>query len=164
MVKKYLMVQIWRIQQSQALISLFFWALTLAGVFYYNYFRNFFIFLGLVSREESQTNNLIGTIYLFFMIVLAILLLGFIYDRYLKLWREQTDVAIERNPYSVERMQPKEIVQWKRFNVSIMKELAKTDSAIRKDIEFMEKWIAKSLAERPELKKSVEGLEKWVME
>ena len=164
MVKKYLMVQIWRIQQSQVLISLVFWALTLAGVFYYNYFRAFFIRLGLVSEVDNQTNNLIGTIYLFFIIVAAILLMGFIYDRYLKLWREQTDVAVERNPYSVERMQPKEIVQWKRTSVSIMKELAKTDSAIQKDIEFMEKWIAKSLAERPDLRATVEGLEKWVMD
>jgi predicted PurR-regulated permease PerM len=158
LVKKYLMVQIWRMQQSQALISIFFWALTLAGVYYLSYFHPFFTSLGLPKTEVA-----LGTIILFFLIVVGFLIAGLIYDRFLKLWREQTDIAVERNPYSVERMQPKEIVQWKRFNVSIMKELAKTDGAIRKDIEFMEKWIAKSLAERPDLRASVEGLERWVM-
>jgi predicted PurR-regulated permease PerM len=156
--KKYLMVQIWRIQQSQALISIFFWALTLAGVYYLSYFHPLFRSFGLPASEVA-----LGTIILFLCIVVGFLIIGVVYDKVLRLWREQTDVAVERNPYSVERMQPKEIVQWKRFNVSIMKELAKTDSAIQKDIEFMEKWIAKSLAERPDLRKSVEGLEKWVM-
>lgn len=159
MVKKYLMVQIWRIQQSQAIISLFFWGLTLAGIFYPTYFHQHFVSLGLVR----QSDYFLGTMILFLVIIVAFLLMGFIYDRSLKLWREQTDVAIERNPYSVERLQPKEIVQWMRCSVAIMKELAKTDGAIQKDIEFMEKWIAKSLAERPDVRASVEGLEKWVM-
>jgi hypothetical protein len=159
LVKKYLMVQIWRIQQSQAIISLFFWGLTLAGIFYPTYFHQHFVSLGLVRPSDY----FLGTMILFLVIIVAFLLMGFIYDRSLKLWREQTDVAIERNPYSVERLQPKEIVQWKRTSVSIMKELAKTDSAIQKDIEFMEKWVAKSLAERPDVRASVEGLEKWVM-
>jgi hypothetical protein len=136
-----------------------FLGLTLAGVFYPNYFHQHFVSLGIVR----QGDYFLGTMILFLVIIVAFLLMGFIYDRSLKLWREQTDVAIERNPYSVERLQPKEIVQWMRCSVSIMKELAKTDSAIQKDIEFMEKWIAKSLAERPALRESVEGLEKWVM-
>ena len=158
MVKKYLMVQIWRMQQSQALISIFFWSLTLAGVYYLSYFHPLFTSLGLPSNEVA-----IGTIILFFLIVVAFLFLGLVYDKFLRLWREQTDIAVERNPYAVERLQPKEIVQWMRFNVSVMKELAKKDSAIQADIDFMERWIAKSLAERPDLRESVAGLEKWVM-
>ena len=157
MVKKYLMVQIWRMQQSQALISIFFWALTLAGVYYLSYFHPLFTSFGLPQSEVA-----LGTIILFFLIVIGFLIIGLIYDSFLRLWREQTDVAVERNPYSAERLQPKEIVQWKRFVVSVMKELGKTDATIQKDIDFMERWIAKSLEERPDLRASVERLEKWV--
>ena len=159
MVKKGFMLQLWRMQQSQALISVFFWALTLAGVFYLNYFHPVFVSVGLPESAIA-----IGTTILFILIVLAFLLMGFIYDRFLRLWREQTDVIVERNPYSRERLLPKEIVFWRRGTLALMKELAKKDSAIQKDIEFMEKWIAKSMADYEELKEAVASMEKWVAE
>ena len=159
MVKKGLMVQLWRIQQSQGLISLFFWALTLAGIFYVNYVEWFFIKIGLVPGVNEQ--RALGTIYLFLMIVLVFLLIGLLYDRVLKLWVEQTTVAVERNPYSKERLMPKEVVFWQRGYLSIMKEIAKKDSSMQKDLDFMDKWMSKSLQE-PGLRKEVEELEQWV--
>ena len=159
MVKKGFMLQLWRIQQSQALISVFFWALTLAGVFYLNYFHPVFVSLGLPEKWIA-----VGTGILFLLIVLTFLLMGLIYDRFLRLWREQTDVIVERNPYSRERLLPKEIVFWKRGTLALMKELANKDSAIQKDIDFMEKWIAKSMADYKELREAVDGMEKWVTE
>ena len=157
MVKKGFMLQLWRIQQSQALISVFFWALTLAGVFYLNYFHPLFVKIGLPATEIA-----LGTMILFLVIVLVFLLMGFIYDRFLRLWREQTDVVVERNPYAKERLMPKEIVFWKRSSLAMMKELAKKDGEIQKDIDFMEKWIAKSMVDYKELREAVETMEQWV--
>ncbi len=159
MVKKGLMVQMWRIQQSQAMIGIFFWALTLAGVYYLSYFHPYFRDLGLVTDKQV----FLGTIMLALLILLAFLLMGLIYDRALRLWREQTDVIVERNPYSKERLMPKEVIFWRRSQLSIMKELAKKDTSIQKDIDFMEKWIEKSVARYKELREGAEDLEKWVM-
>jgi len=160
LVKKGLMVQLWRIQQSQSLISLLFWALTLAGVFYLSYFHRYFVdVLHIVSNDQV----FIGTMILFLLVIGAFLLIGLIYDRTLKLWREQSDVAVERNPYTKERLMPKDIVVWRHASLPLMKELAKKDNAMQKDIEFMENWIARSLAGYKELRQSVDEIEKWVM-
>ena len=157
MVKKGLMVQLWRIQQSQAIISIFFWSLTLAGVFYKDYIHPHFVAWGIVRIEDV----FLGTVILFFIIVVVFLIFGLLYDRVLRLWVEQTTVAVERNPYSKERLMPKEVVFWQRGYLSIMKEIAKKDSSMQKDLDFMDKWMSKSLQE-PGLKKEVEELEQWV--
>ncbi len=158
MVKKGFMVQLWRIQQSQAIISLFFWGLTLAGVFYPTYFHEHFVNLGIVR----QSDYFLGTMLLFLAIIGAFLLMGLIYDIVLKLWVEQSDVAVERNPYSKERLMAKEILFWRRSTVAIMKQLAKTDPSIQKDIDFVEKWIDKSLNDQKAMKEDVERIEAWI--
>ena len=158
MVKKYLMVQIWRIQQSQAIISLFFWGLTLAGIFYPTYFHQHFVSLGIVR----QSDYFLGTMILFLVIIVAFLLMGLIYDIVLKLWVEQSDVAVERNPYSKERLMAKDIVSWRRGNIAMMRQFARVDPSMQKDIDFMEKWIDKSLATQKGLKEDVERIEAWI--
>ena len=156
MVKKGLMIQLWRLQQSQAMISLFFWALTLAGV-YYVYFHPVLVRLGL---PENQV--FVGIFVLFSLIIITFLILGLLYDRVLKLWVEQTDVAVERNPYSSKYLLPKDIMYWQRSTLPIMRGLAKSDPALLKDIEFMEKWIDKSLAKQKGMKDSITSLENWI--
>jgi len=59
-------------------------------------------------------------------------------------------------------LMPKEIVFWKRSSLAMMKELAKKDGEIQKDIDFMEKWIAKSMIDYKELREAVETMEQWV--
>lgn len=156
MVKKGLMIQLWRLQQSQTMISLFFWALTLAGV-YYVYFHPVLVRLGL---PENQV--FVGIIVLFSLIIIAFLIMGLLYDRVLKLWVEQTDVAVERNPYSSKYLMPKDIMYWQRSTLPIMRGLARSDPSLLKDIEFMEKWIDKSLARQKGIRENVASLESWI--
>ena len=156
--KKGFMVQLWRIQQSQAIIGLFFWGLTLAGVFYPNYFHQHFVSLGIVR----QGDYFLGTMILFLIVIGVFLLMGLIYDIVLRLWVEQSDVAVERNPYSKERLMAKDIVSWRRGNIAIMRQLARADPSIQEDIDFMEKWIDKSLATQKGLKEDVERIEAWI--
>lgn len=160
MVKKRMMIQFWRLQQTQQIIGLFFWALTLTGVFYLSYFHSWFVKFGVVRNDEV----FLGTIITFFLIILAFLVIGLIYDRVLKLWVEQTDVTVERNPYSTGYLLPKEIVYWRRTTLPVMKALAKSDGAVQKDIDFVEKWIAASLAKQHDLQAYVDKLEKWIAE
>ena len=104
--KKFMMRNVWRIQQSQAIISIVFWSLTLTGVFYDKValrFNNF-------GLQESNVTG--GIIVMFLMVICSILLFGMVYDR-LRFLNEQIIVFNERNPYSYSgRMTPKEIIMW----------------------------------------------------
>lgn len=156
-VKKALMTYIWRIQQSQMIISIVFWSLTLTGVFYQYFAPLFDIYLGV-----PQENVFLGMLLLFFIVLASVVIIGFAYDRVFRLWQEQAVVNVERNPYSRLLMMPKEILLWKRCQLRILKEVSKDDPEAQKDIEFMDRWFDK-LLEDPKMAKQVEETEKTIM-
>jgi hypothetical protein len=156
-VKKFLMTFIWRIQQSQMLIGVLFWSLTLTGVFYQYFSPIFEDILGI-----SQENVLVGMTVLFFLVLGSVVLIGFAYDRIFKIWREYWVVAVERNPYSRVLLTPQQILLWKRCEMRILKEVAGDDPKTLKDIEFMDKWMDK-LLEDPAIQRQVEETEKIIM-
>jgi hypothetical protein len=156
-VKKGLMTYIWRIQQSQMIISIVFWSLTLTGVFYQYFAPLFDVYLGI-----PQENVFSGMLLLFFIVLLSVVLIGIVYDRVFRLWQESSVVSVERNPYSRFLLMPKEILLWKRCQLRILKEVAKDDPEAQKDIEFMDRWFDK-LLEDPKIAKQVEETEKTIM-
>ncbi|MCK4443442.1 MAG: hypothetical protein KAW09_02790 [Thermoplasmata archaeon] len=156
-IKKGMMTYVWRIQQSQMLISILFWSLTLTGVFYQYFAPLFDHYLGI-----SQENVFGGMTFLFSLVLLGVVLIGVAYDRVFKLWQESSVVSVERNPYSRFLMMPKEILLWKRCQLRILKEVAKDDPETMKDIEFMDRWIDKLLQD-PKIRAQVEETEKLIM-
>ena len=155
--KKALMTYIWRIQQSQMIISIGFWSLTLTGIFYQYIAPLFDIYLGV-----PQENVFLGMLLLLFIVLAGVVIIGFAYDRIFKLWQESSVVNVERNPYSRLLMMPKEILLWKRCQLRILKEVSKDDPEAQKDIEFMDRWFDK-LLEDPKIAKQVEETEKTIM-
>ncbi|UCD93176.1 MAG: hypothetical protein JSV43_04575 [Methanobacteriota archaeon] len=158
-VKKGLMTYIWRIQQSQMLISILFWSLTLTGVFY-QYVREWWLFTEIFRIPPENVG--LGMTVLFILVIVFIVLIGVVYDRVFRLWQEQSIVAVERNPYSRFLLMPKEILLWKRCQMRILREVAKDDPEAQRDIEFMDKWMDK-LLEDPKIKKQVEDTERTIM-
>jgi ABC-type multidrug transport system fused ATPase/permease subunit len=156
-VKKALMTYIWRIQQSQMIISIVFWSLTLTGIFYQYFAPLFDIYLGV-----PQENVFLGMLLLLFIVLAGVIVIGFAYDRIFRLWQESSIVNVERNPYSRLLMMPKEILLWKRCQLRILKEVSKDDPEAQKDIEFMDKWFDK-LLEDPKIAKQVEETEKTIL-
>ncbi len=156
-VKKALMTYIWRIQQSQMIISIGFWSLTLTGIFYQYFAPLFDVYMGV-----PQENVFLGMLLLFFIVLASVVIIGFAYDRVFRLWQEQAVVNVERNPYSRLLMMPKEILLWKRCQLRILKEVAKDDPEAQKDIEFMDRWFDK-LLEDPKIAQQVEETEKTIM-
>ena len=94
--KKWLLVQFWRVQQIAMLASLSLLAVNLALT------ANQYI-------EWRFSNSYIGTSIVIIVIAALIWTFGYIWDRKLKLWKEQMVVSIERNPYATKHMTPKEI-------------------------------------------------------
>lgn len=141
--KKFVMKSLWRIQQSQMVISIVFWSLTLTGIFYDKVTERFNNF-GL-----PESNVLGGVAIMFSVVVLSIITFGFFFDKF-QFWKEQQVVIIERNPFASEgRMHPNQIVYW-----SAVAELLPEGNEKRKDLEFI---IQKNL-EIPEVRKKVQKM------
>lgn len=151
--KKWAMLVIWRISQAGPILSIFFWSTTLAGIFW-----------PILGKEATATSpagpllwfvtdvlgvggdraTLVGLLLLFFGFVFVIILIGWLYDRVFKLWREQMDVIYERNPYADDLLFRKEILQWKQYYLPLAKAVYKVspDPDLKVAIERVESWIA----------------------
>lgn len=134
--KKWLMKQIWRVQQSQMVISILFWSLTLTGVFYEHlkwYITHYFGIEGLIG----------GMVVLFAIVLLCIVLFGFLYDAIFKMWHAQMVVVAERNQYAQYQMFPKEVTWFKEFYLPLAKAVnnIKEDKELSEAIEKVEDWV-----------------------
>jgi len=158
MAKRFLMTQLWRVQQSYTLLSLVLWgvviALTANPIILPYLQRN-------LGVDPGGAGVVALSLVLVFVGVFAILFVfGVIYDKVLHLWRDQLDVTYDRNPYTREKLMVKEILMWRHMFLPAMR--TSTDPQTRKEIEFMEKWIEKSLAADANIKKSVNDAERWI--
>jgi hypothetical protein len=149
-----LMTYMWRLQQSQLIISMIMWAalLTLTS---YQYVGG--------SIGEFFGSVYLGLLFLFLIIFAFIILIGFAFDRILKLWKEQNIVIAHRNPYLRERMYAKEVLMWSHLLIPVLKKYEDKDQAVKKQVEFMEKWISKNMQIDSELYKEVKDAEAWVL-
>ncbi len=122
--RKFVMKSLWRIQQSQMVISIVFWSLTLTGIFYDRVAEKF-------NNFGLPKSNVFGGVAIMFMtVVILILLFGYLYDKF-RFWDEQFIVMIERNPYASKgRMHPNQIVYW-----SAVVDLLPEESQTRKNLE-----------------------------
>jgi len=84
--KKWTMKQYWRVMAVRGITGSALWALVLGG-FYYKYI------------PALETMGLIGAVILALPIILIFLAIGYVYDSTFKLWNQQKQVLIERNPY-----------------------------------------------------------------
>jgi len=167
MVKHAFMLVLWRFQASQAILGLVLWGILLTlSAFPIVWPRLSEFFVNVFGIQPNDPGAVfLGLALLFGLIMSALFVLGVVYDKYLRLWREQWDVAIDRNPYAKERLTAKEILTWKHMFLPVLRaaSFAGTgnspnpgeDHEVREHIDFMEKWIAESL-ENPRTRRAVE--------
>lgn len=147
--KKFLMTVIWRISQTGPILSLFFWSTALAGIFWpilgqQNPPGPLWQFVtGILGVGEDRA-TIVGLVILFLAFAGFILLIGFLYDRVFKLWREQMDVTYDRNPYVDDMMFHKEIMQWEQYYLPLAKAVYKVspDPELKEAIARVEAWVA----------------------
>lgn len=167
MVKHAFMTALWRFQQSQAILGLVLWGLLLTITSFplisprlYDFLANVF---GITADRPGAV--LLGLAILFTLIVSALFAFGLIYDKYWRLWREQSDVAVDRNPYTRDRLTAKEILTWRHMFLPVLRAASSSrtgngpnlgeDQKVQEHIDFMEDWIAQSL-ENPRTRRAVE--------
>ncbi|MCK5548043.1 MAG: hypothetical protein KAI64_03450 [Thermoplasmata archaeon] len=154
--KMRLMTYLWRLQQSQMIISMILWA-TLLTITSYEY-------VGWRLQQIFFNNIYFGFFVLFLIIFGIIVLIGFAFDRVLRLWKEQQIVAAQRNPYVKERIWTRDIVLWRHMFLPMLKKYEDEDPKVKEEMDFMEKWIEKCMKVDPNVRKEVEEVESWVLE
>ena len=131
--KKTLMMYLWRVQQSQAVISIVFWGLTITGIFY-PFVREKFHNFGL-----PQAWVLGGMVVMFGIVMIFVVAFGIIYDK-LKFWKESTTVVAERNPYASWKLMPLHMF-WMDLWLETAKSLPNRTPELEEKIAFSEAWI-----------------------
>ena len=151
MVKKSLMTFVWRVSQTGPLLSLFFWSIGLAGIFWpivgataTGATGPLWDFLVDVLGVPPDRVTFVGLAILFLLFASFIIIVGILYDRVLKLWREQMDVAIERNPYADDKLYRKERMQWDQFYLPLARAVHRIspDPELKEAIVRVEDWVA----------------------
>jgi hypothetical protein len=147
--KKWMMLQMWRVQQVAQLLSLAMLALTLSlQVWGYLKWRPFF------------NNPWPGILVILLILALAIWVSSILWDIRFKMWREQTTVMMERNPYGKEKLNAKEVALYKLTWLPVMDNLAKDDPKVKKAADFLRAWIKRAEDLDPILRGDLEDIEK----
>lgn len=140
--KKWIMRQYWRVQQSQAFISIGFWGTTLTLLIwpYVNWRFNSSCSEGVCFNDTflgiSATYWGLGSI--FMGVMFSVLFVGWVYDRVLGLWIEWRSVDTERNPFMTYALSP----NW-MMSVAMQAEILKqvsSDDKIIEDAEWILEW------------------------
>jgi len=144
-----LMLQMWRVQQVAQLLSLAMLALTLSlQVWGYVKWRPFF------------NNPWSGILMILLVLALAIWVSSILWDIRFKMWREQTTVVMERNPYAKEKLNAKEVALYKLTWLPVMDRLAKDDPKVKTAADFLRAWIRRAEELDPILRGDLEDIEK----
>ena len=141
--KKFLMIQVWRVQQIAQISSIIMLALTLT--------------LQVNSYIEWRFSNTYqGIILVLLLLATVILSAGYAWDRKLRMWREQVQVSVERNPYTTTKMTPKELIGYETIWIPFLEM-----HGFKAQADAYRKWIAHEKKD-PETKKNLDALRTWL--
>lgn len=137
-IKKWFMLQMWRVQQVAQILTIALLAVNLT--------------LQLYTYMKWREGDLFATPYIGGSIILLVLLAGvwafaLIWDLRLKMWREQMTVVVEKNPFTKEKMTPKEIMVYGILWLPMLDRLAKEDPKIKESADAMRRWVIRSMKE-----------------
>ena len=161
-VKKWGMRQFWRAQQSQTIISMLFWATTLTLL----------VFDRLESsnpqwgRDDSITLG-IPTAYaimgsLFFGVIAFVLIIGWVYDNILSLWKQHQTVTIERNPFATYLLHPPMLILLGTVTTHLERSYP-DDEEIQSQCAWMRQWFS-TMTKLEVFRRSVKSLDERVGE
>ena len=146
-VKKWFMKWIWRIQQIGAISTLFITALNLS-----------LTVTALIWWRIG--NTFVAVVLSFSVLAIIIMTLGWVWDTKLQMWKEQNVVNVERNPFYMHKMTPKESLSYTHIWVPLLHTIAeKMDCPQLHDTaDAWERWCTEQNAQDPILNANVKEL------
>tara|TARA_B110000967_G_C18822319_1_gene529392 strand:+ start:564 stop:1163 length:600 start_codon:yes stop_codon:yes gene_type:complete len=141
--RKWAMRQYWRMQQSQAVVGLLLWGITIT-LLVWPYISWRFAdacdsgicfsgsFLGIPSTYA-------GLSVIFLSVMFAVLTIGFLYDQVFSLWTEWRNVDMERNPFVTYALSPNWVMMI-ALQAETLKRTTPGDEAIAQQADWYLKW------------------------
>ena len=141
--RMWVMRQYWRMQQSQAIVSLLLWGTTITLLVW-----------PLISWRFSPSCNTdicfsenmagipsayIGLTVIFFSVMFAVLSIGFLYDQVFSLWTEWRNVDMERNPFATYALAPIWVMSV-ALQAEILKRTSPKDEEIIEQADWCLRW------------------------
>jgi hypothetical protein len=149
-IKKWFMLQLWRVQQVAQLLTIAMLAFTISLQIYpYVSWR----FEGTVFEGTYPSITLI-----LLLIAAGVWIFAITWDMKLRMWREQATVLVERNPYAKEKMTSKEVVLYGLIWLPLLEKMAKDDPKLTTASEVLREWLRKASKEDPSNAAEVEQL------
>ncbi len=135
-VKKYAMLQVWRVQQVAQILTLVLLAINLSLQLW-----------GFMKWRGEIMGSYAGV--LIILLILAAIVWGaaFIWDVRLKMWREQISVLMLKNPFVKERMTPKEVAIYAMTWIPVLEHLGKENPALRAHADKLRDWLQREIDE-----------------
>jgi hypothetical protein len=150
-IKKWLMLQMWRIQQVAQILTIAMLALNLTLT----------VYTYMAWREGTWFGTpYVGGAMILLALAAGIWVFAIIWDMRLKMWREQMTVAVEKNPFTKEKMTPKEITMVHIMWLPLLERAGKDDPKAKKYADALRAWAQRSMKEdqiaQTEVKKIIE--------
>jgi len=151
-IKKWFMLQMWRIQQVAQVVTIALLAVNLSLTLY-DYIK---------WRSGLFESPYTGIPLILLILVAIVWGLAIIWDIKMRMWREQATVLVERNPYVKEKMSSKEIALISLFNLPLVEKLAEDDPKFRPYADGLKAWLDKAMAQDNNIKRDVEEIFQYI--
>jgi hypothetical protein len=142
--KKLIMRQYWRIQQSQAVVSMAFWTTTLTLIIWpyvkWRFDDNCNGSLCFSDEILGISSTYFGLMIIGIIVLLTVFLIGYVYDVGFGLWKEHLTISTERNPFGVYLISPPTGLILAQTNL-LLKHLVPEDEDVQRHVAFVERWL-----------------------
>lgn len=153
-IKKFAMKHVWRVQQIGAISTLLITAMTLA------------IVVSDKLRLNEMLPAMVGPLLALVILGSLVVSLGYLWDKKFQMWKEQNVVNVERNPYYVFKMNPKEVVGYTDLwfpKIRSLKAIAESQSTVARHL-GLEEEAKKTDKAAADLDQVLKEFEPWCVE
>ncbi len=151
-IKKWFMLQMWRIQQVAQVVTI---ALLAANL-------SLTIFDYMQWREGPFESPYSGVPIIMLLLVVLVWGVAIVWDIRMKMWREQATVLVERNPYVKEKMSSKEVALISLFNLPLVEKLAEDDPKFKPYADGLKAWLNTAMEQDANIKRDVDDIFKHI--
>ena len=159
-VKKWIMRQYWRMQQSQSIISMGLLGSSLTLLLWpyvsWRFSKSCDDSVCFSSTVLGIPATYLGLLGIFFSLVLIVLCIGYFYDRVFSLWTAQRSVDFERNPFWTYSISPMFMM-----NMAITAENLKRNAPDDNDIQEQMDWILNYCKENADTEMWARTVQHW---
>ena len=141
--RKWVMRQYWRMQQSQAVVSLILWGTTITLLVWplidWRFTSSCNSGVCFPVEVGPISSTYIALVLIFFSVMFGVLAVGFLYDQVFSLWTEWRSVDMERNPYATYALAPVWVMSF-ALQAEILKQMSPDNEEMVKQADWYLKW------------------------